>query len=71
MAHPLTINGHADTLSAGERAPSLFERISRAIWAAHNRRAEKAVAEFIARNGGELTDDLERQISRRYGSMVE
>lgn len=46
-------------------APRACSSASRAIWAAHNRRAEKAVAEFIARNGGELTDDLERQMSRR------
>ena len=70
MAHPITMQGHGESLSH-EHAPTFFERLSRVFWAAQNRRAEKTVAKFIARNGGELTDDLEREISRRYGHMVE
>ena len=29
------------------------------------------IAAFIEANGGDLTDDLERTISRRFGSVVE
>jgi hypothetical protein len=33
-------------------------------------RAEAEVARFIDRNGGRITDDLEREISRRFGGPV-
>lgn len=49
----------------------LFARISDALYDSERRRNESDVARFIENNGGVLTDDLERQISRRYGRIVE
>lgn len=43
---------------------SLAERLS----VMRQKRADAEVGEFIAQHGGQLTDDLERQISRRFGS---
>lgn len=43
---------------------SLAERFS----VMRQRRVDAEVGEFIAQHGGQLTDDLERQISRRFGS---
>ena len=34
-------------------------------------RRESEVTRFLAANGGQLTDDLERELSRRFGSIVE
>ena len=49
---------------------AFFERLSDAMYAADRRRAESDVARFVRENGGVLTDDLERQMSRRYGRIV-
>ena len=49
---------------------SLLERMSNAVYATEQRRRENEVARFLQDNGGVLTDDLERQISRRYGNIV-
>ena len=46
---------------------ALLERLSDAMSAAERRRTEADVAHFIADNGGVITDELERQISRRLG----
>ncbi len=43
---------------------SLAERLS----IMRQQRVDAEVGEFIAQHGGQLTDDLERQISRRFGS---
>jgi hypothetical protein len=32
------------------------------------RRVDAEIGEFIEQHGGQLTDDLERQISRRFGT---
>lgn len=46
---------------------ALFRKLSAAVYEAQRRRAEAEIARFIAANGGIITDDLERQISRRFG----
>ena len=43
---------------------SLFLRLMDALAEANQRKAERVVAEYIRRNGGALTDDLERHIGR-------
>lgn len=41
--------------------------IADAISAANQRRAHREIGRFVARNGGLLTDDVERQIGNRFG----
>lgn len=59
-------------LSKPTRLPSLslgafLGRISDAMYAAERRRNERDVADMIAAHGGMITDDLERQIGRKFG----
>lgn len=49
---------------------SVFRRIADGLVAARRRRNGQLVAEFIQMRGGVLTDDLEREISRRFGHMA-
>lgn len=46
---------------------AFFERVSAKLHAAQLRRTEAEVTRFIRANGGVITDDLERQIGRRFG----
>lgn len=50
---------------------ALFERLSARMEAAERRQRESDVGRFIRENGGVLTDEIERQISRKFGRMVE
>jgi hypothetical protein len=45
----------------------LLKRISASLHAAQRRRTEAEIARFIERNGGMITDDIERQINQRFG----
>jgi hypothetical protein len=49
---------------AGEQH-GILRRIVSAIWEARRRRTEREIAEFIARRGGRITDEVEREIGRR------
>ncbi len=74
-AHPLTESILSPGLSAaGEKASArghgLLTRAVAAVKEARQRHAERELARFIASHGGELTDDLEREISRRFGCPV-
>ena len=44
----------------------VFLRFMDAIAEANQRRAEREVAEYVRRNGGVLTDDVERNIGRSF-----
>jgi len=50
--------------------PGLFSRVLAALMTMQRLRAEAEVARFIDRHGGRITDDLEREISRRFGGPV-
>ena len=45
-----------------------FQRIVDAVGESNRRKAEREIARYIARNGGQLTDRLEHDIARRFGS---
>ena len=45
----------------------LWKRFTMAVHAAQQRRMEAEIARFITRSGGVITDDMERQINRRFG----
>ena len=47
---------------AGRRRPSLLARIEQAISERRRRKAERLAAGLIERNGGHLTDSIEREI---------
>lgn len=49
------------------RTPSLLSRFVASLRASRERAASQEIARYIELNGGELTDALEREISRRYG----
>ena len=62
MANVLTTGAW---LSAPIKKPSFFARLFRASAEARQRRAERAVADYIASHGLQrLSDDAERQIAR-------
>jgi hypothetical protein len=44
-----------------------LERIGARIHLAQRRRVEAEVARYISANGGVISDELERQIGRRFG----
>ena len=46
--------------------PGLFRRILEAVAQANQRRAERVIAAYVARNGGKLTDSLERRNERSF-----
>jgi hypothetical protein len=48
----------------------LWSIVKDAVTDSRRRSAECEVARFIERNGGVLTDSLEREISRRFGSSA-
>ena len=56
--------------AAPSRVRSVLRRAADAIRRQRERRAEAAVARFIRRNGGTLTDELERRIAREYAYLV-
>lgn len=77
MATHLTLDTHdiADTAPARAALPrtgvmALLRRIENGIHARARARRESEVTRFLEANGGKLTDDLEREISRRFGNMV-
>ena len=60
----------AAVADAGHPRPQFFSRLMQAVVASRRARAEAEVGRFIERNGGQLTDHLEREISRRFGGPV-
>jgi hypothetical protein len=57
-------------LYAGEAKPARKEgfvrHLFRAMQAARLRQAEREIGLYLARSGGKLTDESEREIERRY-----
>ena len=51
--------------------PGILVRLMAAIIAARRARAEAEIGRFIEAHGGRVTDDLEREISRRFGGPVQ
>jgi hypothetical protein len=45
----------------------LWKQIAARFQAAQRRREEADIARFIERNGGVITDDIERRIGRHFG----
>jgi hypothetical protein len=64
-ALPSTRTSPASNAQAKSRG--LLGRIHDAIVASNQRKAEREIAEYIARNGGLLTDRLESDIVQHFG----
>ena len=45
---------------------SIWDRLAHS----RQRRVDSEVGQFLASHGGQLTDDLERQISRKFGNQA-
>ena len=45
---------------------NVFLRLVDAIEQANMRRAEREIARYLRRTGGKITDDVEREIERRF-----
>ncbi len=50
------------------RMRDVLHRIGEALAASRRAHAEREIARFIEAQGGRLTDEVEREISRRFGS---
>jgi hypothetical protein len=53
-----------------QRRGGMLLRIVTALRESRRRAAEREIERFIQRNGGRLTDELEREISRRFGRIA-
>ena len=51
-------------------SPSIWARFTQGLAASRRRKAESAVEKYIRSNGGRLTDNMEREISRKFGHMA-
>ena len=49
---------------------SIFGRFYAALMASRQAQADREIEQYIQRQGGVLTDNVEREISRRYGTMA-
>jgi hypothetical protein len=47
------------------KATAILRRVFGAIFQSHEEQRNAAVAAFLERSGGRLTDDMEREIARR------
>jgi hypothetical protein len=73
MARSLSF--HLDAMDATQvvqtaTKPSLFARFFTALVQSRQRAADREIERFIAMRGGRLTDETEREISRRFGNIV-
>ena len=69
MARDLTL----DCTLVDDAAPvrkRLLRRIYDRMIAGQQARADRVIEQYIATRGGVLTDDIEREISRKYGGIV-
>ncbi len=58
------------TKAPAVKGPSVWTRMLEAFASSRRRQAESAVERYIAMNGGRLTDNMERDISRKFGRMA-
>lgn len=61
--------GRSRRKSGTSFAKMFFERVA-AFFAHDNAKQESEIATFIEHRGGVLTDDIEREISRRFGNIA-
>ncbi len=52
--------------SPARRGKGWFARLFAAMAASRQRAADREIARYLARSGGKFTDDMEREIERRF-----
>ena len=62
---------HAEAVPLHRRLAMGLDRLEARLYQRLRARREGQVGRFIAERGGVLTDELEREISRRFGRTVE
>jgi hypothetical protein len=62
--------GTADANVPRAGIASLFTRLVDGLTAKRQSRIDSEVGQFLSDHGGHLTDDLERQISRKFGNQA-
>jgi hypothetical protein len=62
--------GAAPNTDRAKGLSGLFAGIWDRLTLSHQRRIDSEVGQFLADHGGQLTDDLERQISRKFGNQA-
>jgi len=62
----LTLNGFVIPQSPARKGPGLFARALAALVAARQVAAEREIARYVNASGGKFTDDMEREIERRF-----
>lgn len=70
VAGVLGVSPRDDMAARATVRPGLLARAAAALRGSRQRRADAAVARFIQINGGAITDELERRISRDFGHIV-
>jgi hypothetical protein len=66
VARPAVARRRVESPAAPPATRGLFARLVDAIAAANQRRAEREITRFLANHGGKLTDEVEREIERRF-----
>jgi len=62
---PATVANRARVFTEAPQKPSLFQRLIRAMMLSRQRQAEREIARYL-QSCGRLTDDIEREIERRF-----
>jgi hypothetical protein len=68
MAYASTVTGSRELAQPRVSAPrrSLWQRLFDAMVTARQAQAEREIAHYLERIGGKFTDDIEREIERRF-----
>lgn len=64
-AHELP-RGKAEPATSARTRKGLFRRFLDALHATRLQQAEREIARYMALNGGKFTDEVEREIERRF-----
>lgn len=73
MARSLSFN--LDAMDATQvvhapKAPGILTRFVKSLMESRQRAADREIERFIQMRGGRLTDETEREISRRFGNLA-
>ncbi|PSC03637.1 hypothetical protein SLNSH_17785 [Alsobacter soli] len=66
----LALSVMAHSAPAREPRKGLLASFIGHLQAVRERQAEQIISQYIQQHGGRLTDDLERQISRKFGEIA-
>jgi hypothetical protein len=64
--HALSLRGFALPQSPARKGPGLFALLFDAMAASRQRQADREIARYMAGRGGKFTDEMEREMERRF-----